>query len=212
MNLTMLLLTVLFYTSSFRICCNLIFHHINLFTAKSHIITFSIASILLFLIILTNVSILNPGPPKVDGLNCYFQNVQGFVTLNSISKPFPDLSITKILEFQAFVFENAPDLIILNETWLKPSISSSEILPGKSYKIFRIDRSTETHPPDLANPKKFKKSGGGVLIAVKSSSNLCPKLINSSCKAEIASVEITLPDKKKMTLSTLYRVGTLVER
>ena len=113
------------------------------------------------------------------------------------------------MEFQAFVFENAPDLIILNETWLKPSISSSEILPGKSYKIFRIDRSTETHPPDLDNPKKFKKSGGGVLIAVKSSLNLCPKLINSSWKAEIASVEIILPDKKKMTLSTLYRVGTL---
>ena len=95
------------------------------------------------------------------------------------------------MEFQAFVFENAPDLIILNETWLKPSISSSEILPGKSYKIFRIDRSTETHPPDLDNPKKFKKSGGGVLIAVKSSSNLCPKLIIAHAKLKL--LQLRLP-------------------
>ena len=96
---------------------------------------------------IANVSILNPGPEKIDALNCYFQNVQGFVTPNSISKPFPDLCITKILEFQTYVFEKAPAIIVLNEIWLKPSINSTEILPGNSYKVFRIDRSLETHPP-----------------------------------------------------------------
>ena len=164
---------------------------------------------MLFLIILANLSLLNPGPEKLQALNCFFQNVQGFVTLNSISKPFPDLCITKILEFQAYVFENAPDIIILNEIWLKPSISNIEILPGKSYKIFRVDRSLESHPPDPDDPKKFKRNGGGVLIAVKNSLNLSPKLISSSVRAEIISLELTLLNRQKYSFCTLYRVGTL---
>ena len=177
------------------------FQHTYIFPTFST--TFSIASLLLFLIVLSNVSILNPGPEKITSLNCYFQNVQGFVTLNSISKPFPDLCITKFLEFQTYIFENAPDIIIINETWLKPSIKSTEILPGKSYKVFRIDRSPETHPPNLEDPKKFKKNGDGVLIAVKNSLNLSPKIISSTAKAEIISLELTLLNKQKLTLSTL---------
>ena len=49
----------------------------------------------------------------------------------------------------------------------------------------------------------------GVLIAVKNSLNLHPKLITSTAKAEIISIELTLPNKKRLTVSTLYRVGTL---
>ena len=113
------------------------------------------------------------------------------------------------MEFQAYVFENAPDIIILNETWLKPSISTTEILSGKSYKIFRVDWSPESHPPDPDDPKKFKRNGGGVLIAVRNSLNLSPKLISSSVRAEIISLELTLLNKQNYTFSTLYRVGTL---
>ena len=144
-----------FYGYSLRIDCDIILRKMYTPTVNAFSTTFSIASLLLFLIVLANVSILNPGSAKVTSLNCYFQNVQGFVTLNSISKPFPDLCITKILEFQTYIFENAPDIIILNEIWLKPSIRSTEILPGKSYKVSRIDRSPETHPPNLEDPKKF---------------------------------------------------------
>ena len=39
--------------------------------------------------------------------------------------------------------------------------------------------------------------------------NLHPKLITSTAKAEIISIELTLPNKKRLTASTLYRVGTL---
>ena len=39
--------------------------------------------------------------------------------------------------------------------------------------------------------------------------NLHPKLITSTAKAEIISIELTLPNKKRLTVSTLYRVGTL---
>ena len=135
-----------------------------------------IAALLLILIVISNTSLLNPGPAQNDSLSCYFQNVQGLVTLNSIGKVHPDLNITKLLELQTCIFEYSPD-IILNETWFKTTINSREIIPGDGYKIFRRDRSCVSHPPDPDNPKKFKQNGGGVFIAIKDSLNLSPKEI-----------------------------------
>ena len=161
------------YTYSLKTCFIITIFHIN-HSKKSMLcgILYQIATLFLFLVIVSNMFLLNPGPERLDGISCFFHNVQGFVSLNSISKPSPDLNITKIMEFQAYIFEKAPDIIILNETWLKPSINSNEIIPGKSYKIFRKDRSSFSHPPDPDNPRKFKLNGGGVLIAVKNSLSL----------------------------------------
>ena len=164
---------------------------------------------LVFLIVISNISLLNPGPQTIQGLNCFFHNIHGLVTYNTLGLTSPDLKITKILELQAYIFENKPDIIILNETWLKPAIKSEEIIPGGSYKILRRDRSSDSHPTDPLNPKKFKVNGGGVLIAVKNSLDLHPKVIASKSQAEILSIEVTLSNKKKVSLSTLYRVGTL---
>ena len=177
--------------------------------ASGYIILLSIASLLLFLIVLSNISLLNLGPTQDQHLNCYFHNIQGFVTLNSVGKPYPDLNITKLLEFQAYIFQNTPDIVILNETWLKSCINDKKIIPGDAYKIFRKDLSCLSHPPDPQNSNKFKRNGGGVLIAIKNSLNLCPKEIKTTCKAEILSIELTLPNKKKISISTHYRVGTL---
>ena len=85
---------------------------------------YKIAILLLFVVAVSNMSLLNPGPGCHEGLICFFHNFQGFVNLNSISKPSPDLNITKVTEFQANTFENVPDIIIHNETWLKLSINS----------------------------------------------------------------------------------------
>ena len=142
-------------------------------------ILYHIATLFLFLVFVSNMSLLNPGPEH-DGLSCFFQNVQGFVTLNSIHKQHPDLNITKLIEFQTHIFENSPDIILLNETWLKPTINDSEIIPSDNYRIFRRDRSPDSHPPDPENPNKFKANGGGVLIAVKNSLNLKPKEIKTT--------------------------------
>ena len=92
---------------------------------------------------------------------------------------------------------------------LKPSTKNKEISPGNHYKIFRNDRSSDSHPIDPQNPNKFKRSGGGVIIAVKEGLNLNPKLVKVTCKAEVLSVELILPNEKKICISTLYRVGTL---
>ena len=44
-------------------------------------IALQLAILAVLLIIICNTSLLNPGPTKINGLNCYFQNVQGFYHL-----------------------------------------------------------------------------------------------------------------------------------
>ena len=164
------------------------------------------------LILLTNcnTSIKNPGPTK--NLSVLYQNVQGLIPVSELKEENPLLNENKLLELQAYVYHHSPDIVVLNETWLKSTINDNEIFPPESYKIFRRDRSPESHPPDPNNPIKFKRNGGGVLIAVKSSLDLTSKRVNIECKAEVLTLEITLNNKTKLCLSTLYRVGTLGAR
>ena len=197
------------YTFCCKLCLTITLSNVNhIKYAKQCGIFYLIATLFLFLVVVSNMSLLNPGPEH-DGLSCFFQNVQGFVTLNSIHKQHPDLNITKLIEFQTHIFENSPDIILLNETWLKPTINDSEIIPSDNYRIFRRDRSPDSHPPDPENPNKFKAIGGGVLKTAKNSLNLKPKEIKTTCKAELLSVDLTFPSRNKYSLSTLYRVGTL---
>ena len=170
-----------------------------------------LASLSILLIVLCNPSILNTGPTKLNGIKCYFQNVQGLDIFSSLGKPFPNLNQTKICELQAHILETSPDIVILNETGLKPTIKSNEILPTKNkiYKVFRLDRPIKSHPPDPDNPQKFRTNGGGVLIGVKESLSLKPKLVDQTCCAEVLSIQLSLPNKKKNCLSSVYRVGTL---
>ena len=169
------------------------------------------------LIAISNTCLLNPGPNttihdknlKKDGLTFYYQNVQGMIPFTELGNEHPNLDHTKIAELHQFVYTNNPDIIILNETWLKSSILDEEILPSNSYKIFRRDRTIFSQPPDLNNPLKFRKNVGGVLIAINCSLQLSSKEISLKCKAEMLAVEITLNDNSKIVISTCYRVGTL---
>ena len=63
----------------------------------------------------------------------------------------PNLDNTKLCELHAYVYDKCPDVIILNETWLKSSILDGEILPDDQYKIFRWDGTHASHPPDPDN-------------------------------------------------------------
>ena len=67
--------------------------------------SYAIATLTIFLITICNTSILNPGTTnKIEGLTCFYQNVQGLVTFSSIGKLDPDLNITKISELQSYTF------------------------------------------------------------------------------------------------------------
>ena len=73
----------------------------------------------------------------------------------------------------------------------------------------RRDRTEDSHPPDPSDPQKFRRNGGGVLIAISCSMKVSSKNIDLKCKAEMFAVEIILNDGSKIVISTCYRVGTL---
>ena len=100
------LINCFLYTYSFKICFSITIFHFN--RRKNPILLnflYKIATIFLFLVVVSNMSLLNPGPECQERLSCFFHNVQGFINLNSIAKQSPDLNITKVMEFQAYVFE-----------------------------------------------------------------------------------------------------------
>ena len=112
------------------------------------------------------------------GLNCYLLNARSICN--------------KLNEFQALVFGEHLDIVAVMETWFKPDICDSEILPGNQYTIYRRDRVDG-------------RRGGGVLLAVKS--NI---LSFRRCEIEPLGTEIfvceLLPSKsRKLTICVCYR-------
>ena len=159
------------------------------------------------LITIINPSLLNPGP--MQNLSVLFHNTQGLIPFSQLDSETPSLDTTKILELNYYISYNKPDILILNETWLKKSISDSEFLPTKDYKIFRADRSLKTHPPDPNNPNRYRCNGGGVLIGVKRNLDVISTKIDIKCNAEFLGISLTFNDGKKVAVCTCYRVGTL---
>ena len=109
------------------------------------------------LIAIVNPSLLNPGPTSRKNpkqFNVHYQNVQGLIPFSQLNEKHPTLNTTKINEIGMYLQVNKPDVIVLNETWLKDSILDNEIIPIDTYEVFRLDRSKSTHPPDPNNIKK----------------------------------------------------------
>ena len=167
--------------------------------------TLSILTISYLLIAIANPSIKNPGP---NYLNIYYQNVQGLTPFKQLGKPNPSLVDAKVYELNTYFAKNKPDVVLLNETWLVSSIHSKQVFHGSAYDVFRCDRSPKSHPIDPANPKKFKKSAGGVLIAVRTDLEAKTRKISLGGGAEIIAVEVTMEGVKHI-FCTCYRVGTL---
>ena len=167
---------------------------------------FWIYCINMLLIIVANPSLQNPGP---NNLAVAYQNVQGLIPFSHLGSAHPILDRNKISELQAFAIRSKPDVIVLNETWLKKSISDNEIFPNSQYEVFRNDRTNKTHPQDPSDPKKFRVNGGGVLLAVRSDLNATTKRLPVSLGLEMLAVKITFPNKESVIMFTCYRVGTL---
>ena len=159
------------------------------------------------LIAIVNPSILNPGPKY---LSVYYQNVQGLIPFSNLSNPHPMLDRTKILELNTHINEAKPSVVLLSETWLKKSIGDNEVIEDPNYKVFRNDRSQSSHPNsnNTNDPAKFKKFGGGVLIAVRTDINATSKRISLQNGAEVIATEVTANDSK-FIFCCCYRVGTL---
>ena len=159
-----------------------------------------------FLLIgIVNPSMLNPGP---SSLKVYYQNVRGLITFCDLNNPQPRLDMTKIYEINTYVQKHKPEIVMLNETWLKKSVKDLEVIHDESYSVWRKDRSLVSHPADPLNPNRFKRNGGGVLIAVRNDIQAQVEKISVHKGAEIVGAKIHM-DGKIFIFCTYYRVGTL---
>ena len=102
---------------------------------------------------------LNPGPVNPNALSVFYQNIQGLITFSSLAGDQPSLSINKILELNSYIASNHPDIVVLNETWLKKSVKNPKFFPDNDYKVFRLDRSVNTHPQILPIQKNSDVMG-----------------------------------------------------
>ena len=184
-------------------------YHMFLRDSKTSI--YYLMSLNLIMIVITTPSIVNPGPnTNCRPLNIFYNNVQGFINPGELKSNSPNLNMKKMHEFNGYILSNKPDIVILNETWLKKSILDSEVLPKQCYKIFRTDRSGKTHPWDPNNPKKYRKHGGGILIGHRLDIDIESTEVSSvKALAEILTINFKLPSGKKLNISTFYRVGNL---
>ncbi|MCP4457911.1 MAG: hypothetical protein GY816_07800 [Cytophagales bacterium] len=162
------------------------------------------------LVVLVNPSLLNPGPTSY--LKVVSFNTHGLLPISQLDNNNPTLDTTKLYELHYYLSDQKPDILILNETWLKKSVSDSEIIPVEDYKVFRLDRSPKTHPPDPSNPSKFRRFGGGVLIAVRRDLDIVSTKLEFTCAAEIIGITLKFGDGRKIILCSFYRVGTLGTR
>ena len=137
----------------------------------------------LSLILISNFSLANPGPkgrrlPGIKKLTCFYQNIQGFVD--------PGKGLTN-------------PSTVLNVTKLS------------EFHAYVYDKK-----PDiicLTETWLWGEFGDGeilpgVLIAVRADLDAESKVIVSSCKAELLSVELDLGEKEFLVVSNCYRVGT----
>ena len=138
---------------------------------------------------------------------CY-QNVRGLIPFSSLKQPHPNLDSSKIYELNSYISLEKPGVILLSETWLKKSIKDQEVIADNNYNVYRSDRSQFSHPSDANDPSKYKKYGGGVMIATRSDINANIKRICMRRGAEIVAVEITI-NNVKYIFCVVYRVGTL---
>ncbi len=95
---------------------------------------FSLNSIL---IVIINPSILNPGPKLPSSISVTSFNVHGLIPFSQLNEEHPSLDVTKLHELNFYLADSKPDILMLNETWLKKTVLDSEIFPP-DYKIFRL--------------------------------------------------------------------------
>ena len=136
-----------------------IYFHNSLFSLPiTHKLSHAQLSVNRALIVISNTSILNPGPTNT--VSVFYQNIQGLIPFSNLADNCSNLDMTKVAELQCSINLNKPDIIILNETWLKGSILDTEIFSTETYKVFRLDRSKSTHPPTLRIPKSLGNTAG----------------------------------------------------
>ena len=146
----------------------------------------------------------SPGLPSSSSSPKPLQSFPRPVNQNNIPKKINHPLKVTCLNFQSIKnkkpeLENLldsvnPDIIIGTETWLDPSVSSSEYFDLNTYSVFRKDR-----PPNSKG-----QYHGGVLIAIKNEyQSVENKELQTDC--ESVWVEAIMHDSRKLVISSFYR-------
>ena len=130
---------------------------------------------------------INPNPGLSNCLSCLYVNARSLKAFVPSSVD-PSVKVCYISKLQDLVYAGIYDLVCICETWLNDTVLSSELLPG--YSIFRRDRACKT--------------GGGVLIAVKSDLQSIRRNDLERNNTEMVAVEI-FTCSKPLILYTFYR-------
>ncbi|KAI8486093.1 hypothetical protein Bbelb_361930 [Branchiostoma belcheri] len=94
----------------------------------------------------------------------------------------------KVPELHAFCEAVQPDIVVGTETWLDPSVNSSEVFPD-NYNVFRRDRAGR---------------GGGVLVAVRNNI-IATHHPDPDCNCELTWVRVHLANSKSIYIGAYYR-------
>lgn len=113
-------------------------------------------------------------------------NAQSKSTLSTVTINFQSI-VAKQPYLHCLLNEQKPDNIFGCETWLSPSIQTSEIFPT-SYNVFRHDRND---------------GYGGVLLAVCNAFTCKAHPLPTNCKA--VACELTINNDDKLILCAFYR-------
>ena len=87
------------------------------------------------LVVCSNMTLLNPGPVCKRGLSVHYQNIQDLIPFTHLNSENPRLNLTKSAELHTYVAFKKPDIVILNETWLKTNFGSKKIFPFPNSSI-----------------------------------------------------------------------------
>ena len=103
---------------------------------------------------------------------------------------FEGKKLCHVSRFQELVYSEAADLVWVTETWLTKDVANTEILHD-DYAIYRKDREPRT--------------GGGVMVAVKSSSFISSRNVDIETDNEVVSTELVTSSKLKYVICCCYR-------
>ena len=132
----------------------------------------------------------NPGPDSK--IKCLLLNARSLKSIHKDSAT--NRTVCNLQRFQDLVLAENADVVCVNETWLNQDISDTEILHA-DFTILRRDREI--------------RSGGGVLIAVKTTSfKAVKKFVLESeqlQQLEMVSAELTTASDQKILFCSCYR-------
>lgn len=138
---------------------------------------------------------VNPGNPGTTNSRASVTESLSVLYLNARSlKAFvlldgnPSSKVCTVTILQQLVYRLSYDVVCISETWLNDSFLSTEILTG--YSIYRKDRTGKT--------------GGGVLIAVKSEIHTRRRSDLERDNIELVVIELTKDNSKPIILHSLY--------